>query len=430
MEFLKRHYEKLVLGLFLVGLLVGSWLLVKDLQKVGEGAGAPPELGDAPLHEALTADVFDFEKVLLSEKLDWVSAGDVEEGDLFEPRKYIRCADPECLYLIPISCETCPYCSAAQGPRRRGPKVLKEGEDNDGDSLPNEFEAKYDFLDPDNPRDAGADQDKDWFTNLEEHEAETSLTDQKEHPPLARRLRFIGSMRRSLDITFKNLIKNRAEDPQKWDIMLNVLEGKRLRTRIKRIGDSVGDYKIVAARFKEEKIKDPKMNNAERTVDRSEVDLQREGDEDVITLVVGQKSYEKGVIVGLLLITDSQGDPKKWPKAAFRADKPLVLKDAARQQETYAIVRVTSAGIVVKKANAEGEPEEGAEDIAVRRFNARLDLPRRAAARRAGTQMQENTGPAGAPREGPEGNMVEGEQGEAMMDQQQPGRMRPRAPGR
>lgn len=415
MQFLKRHYEKLALGLFLVGLLVGSWLLVKDLQEVGEGGEPPPELGNAPLHEALSVDVFDFEEVFQNPKLEWVAAGDPEEGDLFEPRKYIRCADPECLYLIPITLATCPYCRADQGPKTRGIETPKEGEDDDRDLLPNEFEAKHDFLDPNNPTDAGQDEDKDWFTNLEEQRAGTSLTEPKEHPPLATRLRFLWARRRSLNMTLKRVGKNRVDDPKKWDVFLNVLDRGKMRTRIKRIGDTVGEskLKIIAIRVKEQTVKDPRMGNVERKIDRSEIDLQREGDEEKTTLVVNRPGVEKAILVRLVLITDWRAaEPTRtWRQYEVRHDKPLVLEDSLKQKETYRIVGGTANSITVRKADAEGNPEKDAPEVFVRRLDRRRDRPRRsrrAAGRTQGRNVEE--GRAGAPR----GRVAPGEQGEAM----------------
>lgn len=45
--------------------------------------------------------------------------------------------------------------------------------DNDGDGLPNDYEARYPFLDPDDPADASADQEPDGLTNLQEFDRGT-----------------------------------------------------------------------------------------------------------------------------------------------------------------------------------------------------------------------------------------------------------------
>ena len=51
--------------------------------------------------------------------------------------------------------------------------IVETLNDNDGDGLPNDFEALYAFLNPDNPADAAVDQEPDGLTNLQEFERGT-----------------------------------------------------------------------------------------------------------------------------------------------------------------------------------------------------------------------------------------------------------------
>lgn len=252
MEFLLRHYEKIILGLALLFLLGGIFLvmvmfgetrnkLVDEFQQAESQArgGGLVELLDQSLFTA-EANLTDSRKVLA------INAKSKEDrkGSLLEPNRYIKCTKPDCMYLIPLSSSTCPFCATAQPDLG---KDASEGDDSDNDGLPDLFEQRYAFLNVYNPVDATQDYDNDGFLNVEEFKAGTMLDDPDSFPPLANLLRFAKIFRRPLPVVLRSVDEGRSDDKTKWDVSVNVWDNTRRRnvTRTIRIGDKINDYDLL-----------------------------------------------------------------------------------------------------------------------------------------------------------------------------------------
>ena len=154
----------------------------------------------------------------------------------------VRCINPKCRRPIPYDAETCGFCGDAQPS-----EGVVTGGDSDGDGLPDEFEAKYTFLNPVDATDAAADYDGDGFSNLEEYEANTDPSASASHPSKLQFLRVKGVEEDTIKFRLMGTMRLSAEkvryqikgpDGRDW----NVLPGEEF-------GDSNapgGKFKIAA----------------------------------------------------------------------------------------------------------------------------------------------------------------------------------------
>ncbi len=332
MQALKRHYEKYILALFLIGLVVLSIHLLTGLQEARnrtiKGDWTP---GADRRVQPLTDEDFRALQILNDPQVTWHTRFEGLKGSLFYPGKYIWCANPKCQYWIPNESEICLNCG-----RKQGDAVIDvpQDEDADGDGIRDEIENQYDFLDPNDPRDAHADQDGDWFTNLEEINAGTAPDDPASHPPLARLLRLLSVSRDRFRIQFENLIVGRADDPkEKWDIVLRVVEDGQHKTRFVKLGAEVQGYKITGIERKTERVFSKQINDYVQQ-DVSELTLVGAGGEQ-LALRRGMPTYT-GMAVRLFLHTDVH-DLRIGRAIAINADEVLELVDTVNQVERYTL---------------------------------------------------------------------------------------------
>ncbi|NOY80101.1 MAG: hypothetical protein GXP31_03755 [Kiritimatiellaeota bacterium] len=375
MELLRRHYEKISLGFFLVLVLGVSWYLLADLRKVSreidQYRANSKTLKSAAVGEMIKpldlsefkADTFVFD----TQRLEWKADNKPGGGDLMNPRRYMRCANPECPYYILYDMDVCPYCHTKQGKKKK--KGVSSGDDLDRDGIPDAFEKKYKALDPNVSTDADRDSDGDWFTNRQEYEADTSPDDPKSHPPYAEKLRFLGTIRKPLDIMFTRLMRNDPSDPNSWDLFLRVRKGGRWKNRIRRVGEKAGEYKILAVHYKSKKVFQ-KATKTEVTVDISEVVLQK-GNEEPITLVRNETTFEKGIIVRFLLLSDLYS-PARCRQFTAKKGVPFTIEGPNKQTETWVVTDVAPRSVVIKPPDSKPDTK----GITVPPLNFRTDFVR------------------------------------------------------
>jgi hypothetical protein len=252
LEFLLRHYEKMILSLVLLCLL-GSIFLVMVMfgetrdKLVGDFQQAENQARGGALVNLLDRDVFTAEKNLTDpRKLLSINAKGKEDrkGSLLEPNRYIKCHKQECPYLISLANSACPFCGTTQ------PELGKdaaEGDDSDNDGLPDLFEQRHAFLNVYNPTDATQDYDNDGFLNIEEYRAGTALDDPDSFPPLGNLLRTVKIFRRPLPLMLRSVDEGRTADKSKWDVSVSAWDNTRRRNvnRTIRIGDRVNDFELL-----------------------------------------------------------------------------------------------------------------------------------------------------------------------------------------
>ena len=211
----------------------------------------------------------------------------------------------------------CPYCGEKQMEEKKA--VL----DADGDGLPDEWEKRY-GLNPNDAADASADSDGDEFTNLEEYVAKTDPKNAKDHPDYLDSLKIELPLKEtSMPFVFRKANKIpsgwRCEffDPARKDDY-----GRKGMTLTAVIGEEIADTGFVlkshVAKTAKAAIKGGE--GLMKTVDASEVVVERKSDGKQVTLVVQQgKSvrpapvdiqatlvYERGTVRRLEVVPGSE----------------------------------------------------------------------------------------------------------------------------
>ena len=179
----------------------------------------------------------------------------------------------------------CPYCGVAQKEEKKA--VL----DADGDGLPDEWERKY-GLNVNDAADAEADLDGDDFTNIEEYRAKTDPTDPKDHPDYLDSLKIVLPLKETrMPFVFRKANKIpsgwRCEffDPVRKDDY-----GRKGATLTATVGEEIADTGFIL-RSHVEKTAKQAIKGGEgltKTIDASEVVVERKRDGKKVTLVVQQ----------------------------------------------------------------------------------------------------------------------------------------------
>ena len=178
----------------------------------------------------------------------------------------------------------CPYCGEKQQVEKAA--VL----DADGDGLPDDWEKKY-GLNVNDAADADADADGDDFTNLEEFAAKTDPTDRNDHPDYLDSLKIVLPLKEtSMPFVFRKANKIpsgwRCEffDPVRKDDY-----GRKGATLTAIVGEEIADTGFILKAHAEKTAKQAiKGSELTKTVDASEVVVERKSDGKKITLVVQQ----------------------------------------------------------------------------------------------------------------------------------------------
>lgn len=369
MDFLRKHYEKVIFTLFL--LLFLGWCLFlwrtfvrvdTTLKKMVWGIGVNPA-GTKPL-EPVSRESFNGLDALVDPRVEWLMRGDPSIGTLFDPARYIRCRNSECFYLLPYDTKQCPFCSTDAGVTTSVGGPSKDL-DSDGDGIPDHVEKQYAFLDPQESRDAQFDEDADLFSNLDEYRAGTKLDDPTSHPPFARKLRLVRAMQTPLPILFVKMTRT-GDDQAKWTFQFTVVEGNRTVTRFARLGERVGPYTLLSVTPKSTKVWEP-ATKSQREVDVSEVTIEQTG-EAPVTLVREKPAYQKNESVRFIFLTDSS-NPNACPQPEVLVGQEFVLNVGKELRETYVLVAVGEREAIVRRAG-----DEAGVEFRVPRVNPELDF--------------------------------------------------------
>ena len=326
MEFLKRHYEKLILLFLLVAFIISMIHVLRIIQQTREvteeSLQIPSRKADYEPKDPKAAD-FDVAARFQKTGLTWRPSVAREKGneehfsDLVIPFAMARC--PHCSKIIPrsyfqggpeankerkegqkeIPPGKCPLCDGelVQPPEKKGPIWKVTAEDADGDGMSDVDEGKYGF-DKTNPHDGCMDKDGDGFSNVYEIKMGTNPTDPRSRPPLWYRLKLSALRRVELPITFRALNANNSDDKQKWDIQLNTKDDRgRERTQIEMLGSIITldkkEYKIYDILRKQTEVPGLTKDGTKLIKDESVIYLEQcDGNgKDKLEMQVGQKVY-------------------------------------------------------------------------------------------------------------------------------------------
>lgn len=374
MEFFKRHYEKLILGLFLIGALVWCWVILREMTATNQQMaeirhGMISSPGESRPAKPLDRSTFRGVEILVDPSVEWQMRGDMTVGTLVDPYRYVRCVNVLCPHLLPFEAKICPFCGTDQGGEgRRETEDPNNAElDSDNDNIPDKVEKQHKFLDIHDASDAAKDEDADGFSNLEEVRAHTKLDDPNSHPPFAAKVRFLRTVQTFLPITFDKLTRQ-GEDQKKWTFQFSIIEGNKRITRFCRLGEKIGEYQLMSVSAKIVTVKDAKVN---MTFDKdvSEV-VVKKGDDDPITMVRELPVPEKGMKAELIFLTDPYQE-RNCPRYELKVGDDLTLgwRKAAKEVYTLKNANATEAVLVRKD-----DPK--AIEIKVPRLDRRRDFLR------------------------------------------------------
>ena len=229
-DWIRNHYEKLILLVALVALLFSCVLLAQRIQS--DKAAAEPALARLAWKGSAVApkDPLAFDAVLVAARAEATNALAVAARTTVSER---RVACVKCLKPIRYEAAECPFCLAVQ------PAIVDiEKLDTDGDGLPDKVELAL-GLNPQDPSDAAGDLDNDGFTNLEEASAKTDAKDPADFPDPIVKLRVAGI--KPVPFYLRFVSKSTFGDgSERYQLNLQTLE----RTYFTKIGDVVLGYKV------------------------------------------------------------------------------------------------------------------------------------------------------------------------------------------
>ncbi|MBQ9336023.1 MAG: hypothetical protein IJS14_01845 [Lentisphaeria bacterium] len=318
MGFLKRHYEKILLGLLLavfIGLLAFQLLLWQQNQEIQvekmKGFKDPD-----PNYTRIdfTSDKSAFRTLAeLPNKPFWTKPASRENSetlmdfsDFMKPFPLAIC--PYCLRVIPAKsfpagegAGACLFCNRTLH-HPYSVEAENANKDTDGDGIPDQEETKL-GLNPNDPTDALVDTDGDVFSNYEEFVSKTNYKDPKSRPPYHEKLYVLQVERPKLPFRVKSIRykddKNKTKETATIQMGIDTLYGptRRLREQLlnldltnrRKFSSRAGDYVILDLVVKERK-------SATGVVeDVSQVVVQKVGQQDKIMMSIGATVYEPHV---------------------------------------------------------------------------------------------------------------------------------------
>ena len=334
MEFLKRHYEKLILLGLSLAFIATMFHVLSIIDRTREVKDSdlqiPKFTADYQPKDPKNPD-FDGDSLATRAAPRWAASKSRSvdcsdySSDLVRTFEMARC--PKCDMVIPFRPHfqngKCPWCEQELKPPPDRPRArvgIRTAEDSDGDGIKDADEQKY-GLNPQDPDDALQDNDGDGFSNLFEVEQGFSPINAFSHPPLWMRLRFKGLDRVPLPIKFKgviNITDENQNDKKKWEFQFNYPRPpKPDRTGIESLGDTIRiekrEYKLVDAELKQRRVKKANPKPGEdpyETIDESKLYLEE---------VVEADSSGKTPVPDKLVFTAGA--------VAYSSDRRLILED-------------------------------------------------------------------------------------------------------
>ncbi|MBN1269255.1 MAG: hypothetical protein JXB04_06695 [Kiritimatiellae bacterium] len=280
---LAQNYEKLILVVLLVALLLSALYLVIAIGRVRQGVARQDWVRPTGEQRMVQpADTNALAGELASLKAPFQTAAQTEQM-MVSP---LRVACVSCSKPVDYHAASCPFCGAKQ-PEIRDPDKV----DSDGDGLPDKFELAQ-GLDPFNPADAVADKDQDGFTNLEEYLAGTSPSDQGDCPSPMAKLRVARVVTHPFKLRFQG-VQKMPDGEVRYLLNLRSLE----QSYFVKIGDEVEGFTVVE--YRENITQGPYG-----PIDKSELILQKGS--ETIRLVKNELRTEYERAATLIFLIDAE----------------------------------------------------------------------------------------------------------------------------
>ena len=235
-----------------------------------------------------------------------------------------------------------------------GPNVLVVGADSDNDGMPDKWEKDFGF-DPNDPRDAKGDLDKDLFSNHEEFTSSTNPESPKSYPLLVTRLRWTKKKTTPLPFILQTVVPYPPDDKRNWQIHMNVGG----TTRIHKLGQNVyeTEYKLVEVHYEELEWTDE--HNIKRKQRLLEIQVQRENG-DPIRMHPNKRVPESEPAYQFVLLYDK----KPFKQFLVKKNVEFELKSRSGRIEKYKItdeskrkltVEGKSGRYVIRRYNSEDQ---------------------------------------------------------------------------
>lgn len=226
--FLQVNYDKVVMVVVLVALLVSTLLLILQLNQ-GSSAMAITQQDLVARNPRAVAPVDVTPLQQIAEKINTPYQISSAQRRMLVGELRVS-SIPDGL-PIPFDAAVCPFTGAKQ-------PVVDEL-DTDGDGMPDAWERRY-GLNPFDPSDAAQDLDGDGFTNLEEYLAGTDPTDPADFPPPSAKLRLVQTRVTPFKLRFLNISRITDTDVR-FQLNLRTLE----RTYFPRMNEEVEGYTVI-----------------------------------------------------------------------------------------------------------------------------------------------------------------------------------------
>ncbi len=237
MEFLAKHFEKLILVACLLCILLGIYVMVNGVRAGREKINRQYESAVQEVKgDKILADL-DITKLravrdCVSDQRVNIAINppeiDNKKGALLYPKRYILCKRPSCGYVVSINDEKCPFCSMLFDPF----KETTMEDDTDQDGIPDLVEQRTYFLNYLDPFDARFDQDGDGFLNVEEYQLGTKMDDPESFPDLVHLLRIQDVRKIQLPFVFLTVKTLDSANKDDWKVDFDFGRGFRQQIRI------------------------------------------------------------------------------------------------------------------------------------------------------------------------------------------------------
>lgn len=307
MDFLKRHYEKLILAVFLIAFIFLLLYLIdlsKSTRTITKSALKIPNIDPNYQPNDFSHKKYQTNYIFTNDctwnKSTARSDKDKIYTDLMIPFECARCTFcnkviPRYYYLGPVDHpRDCPLCGKAlpRPPDKPiGPRPPIDSLDRDNDGIPNVTEVQL-GLDPDNPDDAFYDMDDDGFPNIYEYKKGKNIKKASSHPPFYERLCLLEFKETLLPYQLKLVNTNKSKDPKDWIIQINETVDGRIKTSFNYLGDSMTldrtPYTITKIDAKHE---EKRRGGTIVKVDNSKIYLESSDGKYTITMQVGKDVY-------------------------------------------------------------------------------------------------------------------------------------------